>query len=79
MVMWWYTGFNSLQTGKAFRTRGVKNESFERICFNSLQTGKAFRTPEVTPQVTPEVSFNSLQTGKGFPNPFTKSIEGDLP
>ena len=40
-----YEGFNSLQTGKAFRTsnRGHTTRN-PIIVFNSLQTGKAFRT-----------------------------------
>ena len=38
--------FNSLQTGKPFRTRinGYGRKVFRHLCFNSLQTGKPFRT-----------------------------------
>ena len=40
-----YKSFNSLQTGKAFRTPPSSVVFFGRtLGFNSLQTGKAFRT-----------------------------------
>ena len=36
--------FNSLQTGKSFRTRIIIVSTFRRFSFHSLQTGKSFRT-----------------------------------
>ena len=58
--------FNSLQTGKSFRT-SRSSQSYDReTSFNSLQTGKSFRTvPHL--RIHPiESRFNSLQTGKSF-------------
>ena len=45
-LRWWSLplSFNSLQTGKAFRTRSQKIHGRGCNGFNSLQTGKAFRT-----------------------------------
>ena len=38
------SSFNSLQTGKPFRTLPAKCLATAQKCFNSLQTGKPFRT-----------------------------------
>ena len=65
--------FNSLQTGKAFRTRPpMPGRPFTVSIpnsFNSLQTGKAFRT-DFPGKVSecPELKFQFPSNGKGFPN-----------
>ncbi len=38
--------FNSLQTGRTFRTMSSALPSFNSLSFNSLQTGRTFRTNE---------------------------------
>ncbi len=70
--MWWsYTGltsFNSLQTGRSFRTTIVILLWLAAgKGFNSLQTGRSFRTNEVCVwKRRASRSFNSLQTGRSF-------------
>ena len=62
-------GFNSLQTGKPFRTQEIPAYEKALLRFNSLQTGKPFRTQSsVRLWFLPSLPFcfNSLQTGKPF-------------
>ena len=63
-------GFNSLQTGKAFRTRfWSTGPRLYQLRFNSLQTGKAFRTKgEGSVLQHTEERFQFPSNGKGFPN-----------
>ena len=61
--------FNSLQTGRSFRTRTGKFSLIAGTneCFDSLQTGRSFRTLYVTFMLTRiTMSFDSLQTGRSF-------------
>ena len=61
--------FNSLQTGKPFRTCRTEGSPPLMLytSFNSLQTGKPFRTSEKLELTVCDGScFNSLQTGKPF-------------
>ncbi len=60
--------FNSLQTGKAFRTIATHPPRYDLSCFNSLQTGKAFRTPMTEFRDGFFDSFQFPSNGKGFPN-----------
>ena len=61
--------FNSLQTGKAFRTSlQPLNASLRNQRFNSLQTGKAFRTDLSDLYLYREREFQFPSNGKGFPN-----------
>ncbi len=58
--------FNSLQTGKSFRTMNPDTPLVDDSGFNSLQTGKSFRTPPKGNGKLERKCFNSLQTGKSF-------------
>ena len=61
-------GFNSLQTGRTFRTIPKRWTSRKLPSFNSLQTGRTFRT-KTSEQLWERLaiqSFNSLQTGRTF-------------
>ena len=62
------TRFNSLQTGRSFRTEmHYPDREYEEYCFNSLQTGRSFRTCGEWKQRHIGVKgFNSLQTGRSF-------------
>ena len=62
--------FNSLQTGKAFRTNRESGNRPEppTKSFNSLQTGKAFRTEKFGRFRDCAVVFQFPSNGKGFPN-----------
>ena len=62
-------GFNSLQTGKAFRTRLYAALGLAlALSFNSLQTGKAFRTGRDRHVSGAYRLFQFPSNGKGFPN-----------
>ena len=71
--------FNSLQTGKSFRTQArTSKKEKENESFNSLQTGKSFRTGDQEPRVDSAVlRFNSLQTGKSFRTKFLRRQSGE--
>ena len=63
--------FNSLQTGRTFRTQGLNlNQMNYANCFNSLQTGRTFRTlPKEAPKESPkEVSIPFKREGLSEPN-----------
>ena len=62
-----HQSFNSLQTGKSFRTPDIlSSETEPHQSFNSLQTGKSFRTKNPRSHGRRYLGFNSLQTGKSF-------------
>ena len=57
--------FNSLQTGKSFRTERLSSaEKREIIGFNSLQTGKSFRTDTEIPKGIAGIVFQFPSNGK---------------
>ena len=58
--------FNSLQTGRSFRTTSEEVSITSYRCFNSLQTGRSFRTIVQSLVGLVILCFNSLQTGRSF-------------
>ena len=59
--------FNSLQTGRSFRTQAQPDQNPDvDKSFNSLQTGRSFRTIRIEASHTLDPRFNSLQTGRSF-------------
>ena len=64
--------FNSLQTGRAFRTWKNRNVSdgIRHNGFNSLQTGRAFRTKMHKKIPERRCAFQFPSNGKVFPNRF---------
>ena len=59
-----HKSFNSLQTGKSFRTNWQINRQSIAICFNSLQTGKSFRTNAAYRILISQLAFQFPSNGK---------------
>ncbi len=61
--------FNSLQTGRTFRTnRDAHYIRNQPLCFNSLQTGRTFRTGARKTKELGIYLFQFPSNGKDFPN-----------
>ena len=60
--------FNSLQTGRSFRTQLRISITTVLQSFNSLQTGRSFRTVENVAKAVISLKFQFPSNGKVFPN-----------
>ena len=67
-----HKSFNSLQTGRSFRTSASSMTPSSLMCFNSLQTGRSFRTAFLKSSLRSAIKFQFPSNGKVFPNSKTR-------